>query len=146
MKLPSLAAGLALLLLLGALPPIFAQPTAKKAAPVKGGVTGGLPPDAKKLNLGDAAPDFDLLGIDGKRHRLADYKAAKLLMEYFATPQGQKVSVTDVGSISPRPDAPTQGVPDLAGRKTFVVGPADMDEYLRSEKPFNDEFARAYTR
>lgn len=72
--------------------------------------------------------------------------AAKLLMDYFASVEGQKVSVTDVGSISPRPDAPTQGVPDLAGRKTFVVGPDDMDEYLRSEKPFNDEFARAYTR
>lgn len=83
MKLPSLAAGLALSLLLGAIPPIVAQTAAKKAAPVKGGVSGGLPPDAKKLNLGDAAPDFDLLGIDGKRHRLADYKAAKLLMVVF---------------------------------------------------------------
>lgn len=55
---------------------------AKKAA-VKGEVAGGLPPGARTLALGDAAPDFQLLGIDGKTHTLADYKAAKLLMVVF---------------------------------------------------------------
>jgi peroxiredoxin len=54
-----------------------------KAAPVKGEITGGLPPDATRLNLGDSAPDFRLLGIDGKQHTLADYKAAKVLMVVF---------------------------------------------------------------
>lgn len=56
----------------------------KKAAPTaKGEITGGLPPDARRLALGDAAPDFKLLGIDGKTHTLADYKSAKLLMVVF---------------------------------------------------------------
>jgi peroxiredoxin len=50
---------------------------------VKGEVTGGLPPDARKLSLGDAAPDFRLLGIDGRHHTLADYAAAPLLMVVF---------------------------------------------------------------
>ena len=50
---------------------------------VKGEVTGGLPADAKKLSLGDAAPDFRLLGIDGRHHTLADYASARLLMVVF---------------------------------------------------------------
>lgn len=60
-----------------------ASPPAKKAPAAKGQVSGGLPPDARVLKLGDAAPDFKLLGIDGKTHTLADYKAAKLLMVVF---------------------------------------------------------------
>lgn len=35
------------------------------------------------LELGAAAPDFDLPGIDGKRHSLKDYAAAKILMIVF---------------------------------------------------------------
>ncbi|MDB6153784.1 MAG: Peroxiredoxin [Chthoniobacteraceae bacterium] len=35
------------------------------------------------LQIGDAAPDFSLPGIDGKTHALADYKSAKLLMVAF---------------------------------------------------------------
>ncbi|WP_414663431.1 redoxin domain-containing protein [Horticoccus sp. 23ND18S-11] len=58
-------------------------PKKKGPAPVKGEVSGGLPPDARRLALGDAAPEFKLLGIDGRQHTLADYKAAKLLMVVF---------------------------------------------------------------
>jgi len=49
--------------------------------------SSGLPPDACELKLGDAAPDFRLLGIDGKHHTLPDYKAAKLLMVVFLSNQ-----------------------------------------------------------
>ncbi len=37
----------------------------------------------KTLELGAAAPDFDLPGIDGNRHSLKDYAAAKILMVVF---------------------------------------------------------------
>src|ERR1051325_10434132 len=43
----------------------------------------GLPPDAHVLNIGDAAPDFSLPGIDGKTHSLADFKEAQVLMVVF---------------------------------------------------------------
>ena len=36
-----------------------------------------LPPDAKRLQLGDAAPDFKLLGIDGRTYSLADFPASR---------------------------------------------------------------------
>jgi len=35
------------------------------------------------LNIGDAAPDFDLPGVDDKNHKLADYSDAKVLMVIF---------------------------------------------------------------
>jgi peroxiredoxin len=37
----------------------------------------------KTLEIGAAAPDFDLAGVDGKRHSLKDYAAAKILMIVF---------------------------------------------------------------
>ncbi len=64
-------------------PAAFAQSPQKKAPAAKGEITGGLPADARQLQLGDAAPDFKLLGIDGKTHTLADYKSSKLLMVVF---------------------------------------------------------------
>ena len=42
-----------------------------------------MPADMRELNIGDAAPDFALPGIDGKTHRLADYQGAKLLIIAF---------------------------------------------------------------
>src|SRR5438105_11364372 len=42
-----------------------------------------MPPDAGHLELGDAAPDFKLLGTDGKTYTLADFKSAPVLMVVF---------------------------------------------------------------
>ena len=36
-----------------------------------------------KLNIGDAAPDFDLPGVDDRNHTLAEYANAKVLMVLF---------------------------------------------------------------
>ncbi len=43
----------------------------------------GIPEDVQDLPIGAPAPDFNLLGIDGKKHTLADYKKAKFLMIAF---------------------------------------------------------------
>jgi peroxiredoxin len=37
----------------------------------------------KPLEIGQPAPDFELPGVDGKTHRLADYSAAKILVVLF---------------------------------------------------------------
>ncbi len=55
---------------------------AETKAPAKKS-NSGIPDDVQDLKIGDAAPDFNLLGIDGKKHRLADYKSAKVLMIAF---------------------------------------------------------------
>ncbi len=84
MKAKLLPTFLALAVASAVVVPAFAQEAKTKKAPAaKGEITGGLPPDARKLALGDAAPAFKLLGIDGKTHTLADYKASKLLMVVF---------------------------------------------------------------
>ena len=41
------------------------------------------PDDIHDLKIGDAAPNFSLLGIDDKRHTLAEYRSAKVLMIAF---------------------------------------------------------------
>ncbi len=67
-------------LFLAALTPGFAAdapataPTAEKHAVVS---------EPHNLQIGDAAPDFSLQGIDGKTHTLAEFKDAKLLMVAF---------------------------------------------------------------
>src|ERR1043165_2149779 len=83
-KFPQFLLALLTLALATALPAADAKKKggASKAA-VKGEVSGGLPPDAHVLKLGDSAPDFKLPGIDGKTYTLADFKAAKLLMVVF---------------------------------------------------------------
>jgi thiol-disulfide isomerase/thioredoxin len=39
--------------------------------------------DPKPLAIGSPAPDFDLPGVDGKDHKLSDFKDAKLLCVIF---------------------------------------------------------------
>lgn len=43
----------------------------------------GLPPQFHTLNIGDPAPDFSLLGIDGKTYSLADFSSDKFLIVIF---------------------------------------------------------------
>ena len=45
----------------------------------------GLPADAHELKIGDAAPDFSLMGTDGKTYALADFKQSPLLMVIFTS-------------------------------------------------------------
>ena len=42
-----------------------------------------MPAGFTTLEIGDAAPDFDLPGIDDKNHQLAEYSGAKVLMVLF---------------------------------------------------------------
>jgi thiol-disulfide isomerase/thioredoxin len=42
-----------------------------------------LPAEVRQLAIGDSAPDFALPGIDGRTHRLNDYKDASVLMVIF---------------------------------------------------------------
>jgi peroxiredoxin len=45
----------------------------------------GAEEGVRDLNLGDPAPDFALPGIDGKTHRLSDYRDGKILMIFFTS-------------------------------------------------------------
>jgi peroxiredoxin len=43
----------------------------------------GMPPGFHTLNIGDAAPDFSLLGVDGRTYSLADFKDQPYLVVIF---------------------------------------------------------------
>jgi peroxiredoxin len=40
-------------------------------------------PAAKKAEIGKAAPDFELKDLDGKTHKLSDYKGKIVILEWF---------------------------------------------------------------
>src|SRR4051794_37842510 len=71
------------LLMLGLATPLPAQ-TTKPSTGGKGvDLEALLPADARRLKIGDAAPDFSLKGIDGKTYTLADFNDAPLLLVAF---------------------------------------------------------------
>lgn len=49
----------------------------------KGDLETGLPQDIHRLKIGDPAPDFSLLGIDGRNYTLSEFKSASVLMVIF---------------------------------------------------------------
>jgi len=42
-------------------------------------------PPAKKplLGVGDKAPDFELVGADGQKHRLSSFRGRRVLLSFF---------------------------------------------------------------
>ena len=64
----------------------------------------------RDLAIGDAAPDFALPGIDGKTHRLSDYKDGKVLI-FFSCPTSVE------GTSMARP----------AFRNSLLIGIANSD-------------------
>jgi peroxiredoxin len=61
----------------------FAQDKKKRGADGRVDLESEMPPDAHRLKLGDAAPDFSLKGVDGKTYTLANFKSAPVLMVVF---------------------------------------------------------------
>lgn len=128
------------------------QPAKKKGgsskAPgtsVKGEITGGLPPDARTLQLGDPAPDFRLLGIDGRTHTLADYRQAKLLMVVFLSnhcpyshasetrliPLAKEFKAQGLEVVAINPNSPDSVRVDELGYSKYSDGYDEMKLYAR---------------
>lgn len=74
---------LLLTLLAGSFLTANAQEKKKRNADGTINLESEMPADAHHLALGDAAPDFSLLGVDGKTYSLADFKDAPVLMVVF---------------------------------------------------------------
>jgi len=114
---------------------VFAASDAKPAK--KADASHLTPEDAKVLNISDPAPDFSLPGIDGKKHTLADYKDAKILVVAFISnhcPDSQAAE----GRIK-------QFVKDMKGKGVaFVAINPNNPEGLREDElgysKYNDSF------
>jgi peroxiredoxin len=81
---PTLCVFLALLTLAASISSPAAEPKKKKrGADGRIDLANELPADARRLALGDSAPDFRVKGTDGRTYTLADFQASPLLMVVF---------------------------------------------------------------
>jgi peroxiredoxin len=108
------------------------------------------PDGLQTLELGNAAPDFELKGIDGKMHTLADYSAGKVLTIMFTCnhcPSAQAVEArfkkyvetyrpkgVEVVAISP--NSPAGIRPDELGYSQYGDSYDDMVKHAE-EQEFN---------
>jgi len=76
---PGVVSLIVVLLLCATLVPAQSRPSGSKGKDLE----SEMPPDARRLQIGDAAPDFSLKGVDGKTYTLADFKDAPVLMVAF---------------------------------------------------------------
>lgn len=83
--------------------------------------------DPKTLEPGSSAPDFDLPGIDGKRHKLADYGAADVLAIIFTCNHCPSAQAAE-GRIK-------QLVNDMAGKpfQLVAISPNDPEAVRLNE-------------
>ncbi|GEP41910.1 redoxin family protein [Brevifollis gellanilyticus] len=131
--LPALVLLLAASLVSGQTPAPAPEPASKKTA-AKG---HNHPEGFTELKIGDAAPAFDLLGIDEEKHTLAEYADAPLLMIAFISnhcPTSQAVE----GRLK-------QIVKDYKGKGLRVVGinpndPAALRPDELGYSKYNDSF------
>lgn len=129
---------LVLLLVLGAFLPAAAGDA----------LVNGNPPDIQTLRIGDPAPDFDLPGIDGKNHKLAEYTGGKITMVLFTSnhcPTSHSIEKRlqrfweeyqpkGVKLVAINPNHPDGLSPDELGYGEFGDSFAEMKPYAEKNK------------
>lgn len=128
------------------IPAVSAQDARPNPVPKKESVQEGV----ADLKIGDPAPDFSLIGIDDKTHKLSDYADAKVLMIAFisnhcpdshAAEGRMKKLIADMGGKSFRflainPNNPEGLSIDELGYTKYNDGFEDMKRYAK-EAGFN---------
>jgi peroxiredoxin len=114
------------------------------------GQTKPVAPEASsRLRIGDAAPDFSLMGIDGKTYTLADFKDAPVLMVAFLSnhcpvshaaetrliPYAREMSGKGLAVVAINPNSPEGLHIEELGYSKYNDGFEDMKLYAK-EKGF----------
>jgi len=134
-------------LLLAVLIPAFATAETPKAQ------KSGMPQGFHELKIGDAAPDFELIGIDEEMHTLKDYAGADLLVVAFLSnhcPTSQAVEgrikklVKDyrgrgVKLVAINPNDPAALRPDELGYSKYNDSFPEMKRHAK-EQGFNFDY------
>jgi peroxiredoxin len=112
------------------------------------GLVNGHPPDIQTLKIGDKAPDFDLPGIDGKNHKLAEYIGGKITIVLFTSnhcPTSHSIEKRlqrfweeyqpkGVKLVAINPNHPDGLSPDELGYGEFGDSFAEMKPYAEKNK------------
>jgi len=98
------------------------------------------------LQIGQAAPDFNLPGVDGKNHSLADFKQAKLLVVVFSCNHCPFVIGSEDRMNKFFADYSSKGVAMVAINSTETEGhPTDSLDHMKQrarEKGFKFPYVR----
>ena len=98
------------------------------------------------IQLGQSAPDFSLIGTDGKTHSLADHKSAKLLVIVFSCNHCPYVTGSEERMIKFFGDYSPKGVDMIAINSNEQIGhPTDSYEHMvarAKEKNFKFSYLR----
>ncbi|MBI1371837.1 MAG: redoxin domain-containing protein [Phycisphaera sp.] len=90
------------------------------------------PTDVTPIGIGDAAPNFDLPGVDGKRYSLASFKDAKLLAVIFTCDHCPTAQAYEQRIIALHKDYADKGVAIVA------VSPNDAEAVRLDELGYTD--------
>ncbi len=102
-----------------------------------------LPAGFKRLQLGDAAPNFNLLGVDDKRYTLADFRQHKFLLVVFLSnhcpyshaaesrmvPWINKMKAKGLGVVAIQPNSPDAITVDELGYSKYSDSFEEMKLY-----------------
>jgi peroxiredoxin len=94
---------------------------------------------AGELKVGEAAPDFKgIIGVDGKKHALADYKDAKLVVLVFTCNHCPVARAYEGRLIALQKDYEAKGV-QVVAVNVNTIPPDRLDEMKKraKEKKFN---------
>lgn len=104
-------------------------------------VASAAPPNLKPLDIGAAAPDFELPGIDGKTYHLADFADAKVLVLVFTCNHCPTAQSYEDRLIGLHADYKDRGVTlvavspnDPAAVRLDELGYSDLDDSLEDTK------------
>lgn len=105
-----------------------------------------MPADAKKLKLGDSAPDFRLKGVDGKFYTLADFKAPLLMVAFLSNhcpyshaaetrliPLAQEFKAKGLDVVAINPNSPEGVALSELGYSKYDDSYEDMIRYAKDQ-------------
>ncbi|MEE2906650.1 MAG: redoxin domain-containing protein [Planctomycetota bacterium] len=115
---------------------------AKKASPTKGAPSAAAP---MKATVGKKAPDFELVDLDGKKHKLSDYAGKIVVLEWYNPdcPYSGKASGQSVykrGTVKRTHEAASKSKTEVVYMLVNSTSNAPKDAVMKRSKESRDQW------